>query len=228
MRILVTGANRGIGLGLARQLLSRGDTVDATVRDPSTAAQLRALAPATRLRIHACDVADRASVAELAGALGDAALDAVINNAGVWGGQHQTVADLDEAEALRTYEVNALGPLRVVRAVLPHLRRGAGKKVLNITSGMGSIDDNTSGGWYGYRMAKAALNMATRSLAVDLKREQIACAVINPGWVQTDMGGPSAPTTVDDSVRGILAQLDKLSLANTGSFLNWKGGTYAW
>jgi NAD(P)-dependent dehydrogenase (short-subunit alcohol dehydrogenase family) len=228
MRTLVTGANRGIGLGLARQLLSRGDTVDATVRDPDAAAQLRALAPATRLRIHTCDVGDAKSVEALGRALGDAALDAVINNAGVWGGEHQSLADLDVEEALRTYEVNALGPLRVVRAVLPHLRRGTGKKILNMTSGMGSIDDNTSGGRYGYRMAKAALNMATRSLAVDLRGDQIACAVINPGWVQTDMGGERATTSVDDSVRGILAQLDKLSMANSGSFLNWKGGTYAW
>ena len=228
MRTLITGANRGIGLGLARQLLSRGDTVDAAVRDPDSAAQLRALAPATRLRIFACDVADQKSVDALARDLGDTAIDAVINNAGVWGGERQTLRDLDLQQALRTYEVNALGPLRVIRAVLPHLRRGTGKKVLNVTSGMGSIEDNTSGGWYGYRMSKAALDMATRSLAVDLKSDKIACAVINPGWVQTDMGGPSAPTTVDDSVRGILAQLDKLSMDNTGTFLQWKGGTYPW
>jgi NAD(P)-dependent dehydrogenase (short-subunit alcohol dehydrogenase family) len=228
MRTLITGANRGIGLGLARQLLSRGDTVDAAVRTPESAGQLRALAPATRLRIFACDVGDQKSVDALARALADTALDAVINNAGVWGGDHQTLRDLDPREAMRTYEINALGPLRVIRAVLPNLRKGTGKKILNVTSGMGSIDDNTSGGWYGYRMAKAALNMATRSLAADLKPDKIACAVINPGWVQTDMGGASAPTTVDDSVRGILAQLDKLSMDTTGSFLHWKGGTYPW
>jgi len=226
MRILITGANRGIGLGLTRHLLARGDTVDAAVRDPD-AAHLRQLGP-TRLHIHACDVADATSVDRLAAGLGDAALDAVINNAGVWGGEHQRLAELDFTEAMRTYEVNALGPLRVVRALLPHLRRGRGKKILNVTSGMGSIDDNTSGGWYAYRMAKAALNMATRSLAVDLRPDGIACAVINPGWVKTDMGGPNATTTVDDSVRGILAQFDRLSLDTTGSFLQWKGGTYRW
>jgi NAD(P)-dependent dehydrogenase (short-subunit alcohol dehydrogenase family) len=228
MRILVTGANRGIGLELARQLLARGDTVDAVVRRPDRADALRALAPADRIRIHACDVGDDASVAALATALGDATLDVLINNAGVWGGDRQRLADLDLAEAMRTYQINALGPLRVTRALLPHLRRGVTRKMLHLTSGMGSIGDNTSGGWYGYRMAKAALNMASRSLAIDLRDDGIASAVINPGWVQTDMGGASAPTPVVDSVRGILTCLDQLTLETSGSFLNWKGGTYPW
>ena len=228
MHVLVTGANRGIGLELARQLLSRGDKVDAAVRDPDRAAQLRALAPTTRLRIHRCDVADGASVAALARTLGDTALDVLINNAGVWGGERQRVGDMDFAEAMRTYEVNALGALRVSLAVLPHLRRGAGKKILSITSGMGSIDDNKSGGYLAYRMAKAALNMMAKTLAVDLRGDGIASAVINPGWVKTDMGGAGAPTAVGDSARGILAQLDALTLETSGQFLNWRGGTYAW
>jgi NAD(P)-dependent dehydrogenase (short-subunit alcohol dehydrogenase family) len=228
MHVLVTGANRGIGLELARQLLSRGDKVDAAVRDPERAAQLRALAPATRLRIHRCDVADGASVAALAKALGDTALDVLVNNAGVWGGERQRVGDMDFAEAMRTYEINALGALRVSLAVLPHLRRGAGKKILSITSGMGSIDDNKSGGYLGYRMSKAALNMMAKTLAVDLRADGIASAVINPGWVKTDMGGAGAPTAVGDSARGILAQLDALTLETSGRFLNWRGGTYAW
>jgi NAD(P)-dependent dehydrogenase (short-subunit alcohol dehydrogenase family) len=228
MHVLVTGANRGIGLELARQLLSRGDKVDAAVRDPDRAAQLRALAPATRLRIHRCDVADDRSVAALAKALGDTALDVLINNAGVWGGEHQRVGDMDFAEAMRTYDINALGALRVSLAVLPHLRRGTGKKILSLTSGMGSIDDNKSGGYLAYRMAKAALNMMARTLAVDLRADGIASAVINPGWVQTDMGGANAPTAVGDSVRGMLAQLDALTLATSGTFMNWRGGTYAW
>jgi NAD(P)-dependent dehydrogenase (short-subunit alcohol dehydrogenase family) len=228
MHVLVTGANRGIGLELARQLLSRGDKVDAAVRDPERAAQLRALAPATRLRIHRCDVADGASVAALARALGDTALDVLVNNAGVWGGERQRVGDMDFAEAMRTYEINALGALRVSLAVLPHLRRGTGKKILSITSGMGSIDDNKSGGYLGYRMSKAALNMMAKTLAVDLRGDGIASAVINPGWVKTDMGGAGAPTAVADSARGIIAQLDALTLETSGRFLNWRGGTYAW
>jgi len=229
MRILVTGANRGIGLELCRQLLARGDTVEAAVRNPDSATDLRALDPGDgRLRLHRCDVTDDAQVSALAHALGDGPLDAVINNAGVRGGGGEALADLDLAEAVRTYDVNALGPVRITRAVLPHLRRGAGKKILHVTSGMGSIEDNTSGGAYGYRMAKAALNMAARSLAVDLRGDGIASAVINPGWVQTDMGGARAPTAVADSARGLLRALDELGPATSGQFLKWNGGRYPW
>jgi NAD(P)-dependent dehydrogenase (short-subunit alcohol dehydrogenase family) len=225
MQYLVTGASRGIGLELVRQLRTRGDDVIATVRDEKSSGQLRELAG---VRIEPCDVASEASIAGLAARLGDAALDVVINNAGVWGGERQSLSRFDAAEAMRTYQTNALGPLLVSIALLPHVRRGTAKKLLHITSGMGSIGDNTSGGSYAYRMAKAALNMASRSLAQDLAREGIASAVINPGWVQTDMGGGGAPTPVGDSVRGILARLDELGVATTGTFLNWQGGTYPW
>jgi len=225
MQYLVTGASRGIGLELVRQLRTRGDDVIATVRNEKSSGQLRELAG---VRIEPCDVASEASIAGLAARLGDAALDVVINNAGVWGGERQSLSRFDAAEAMRTYQTNALGPLLVSIALLPHVRRGTAKKLLHITSGMGSIGDNTSGGSYAYRMAKAALNMASRSLAQDLAREGIASAVINPGWVQTDMGGGGAPTPVGDSVRGILARLDELGVATTGTFLNWQGGTYPW
>jgi NAD(P)-dependent dehydrogenase (short-subunit alcohol dehydrogenase family) len=229
VRYLVTGANRGIGLELCRQLVARGDGVVAAVRDPSAAGALRAFDPGDgRLVIHACDVADDASVRGLAVALGDAALDVLINNAGVWGGEHQSLRDFDPVEAVRTYEINALGAVRVTIALLPHLRRGTVKKIVHVTSGMGSIEDNTSGGSYGYRMSKAALNMAARSMAVDLRGDGIACAVINPGWVKTDMGGAHAPTPVDDSARGMLAAIDALDLSTSGTFLHWKGRHYPW
>ena len=219
MKYLVTGASRGIGQELVRQLRDRGDEVIATMRTP---------VPIEGVRVEPCDVASEPSIAGLAARLGDTALDGVINNAGVWGGEKQSLARFDAAEAMRTYQTNALGPLMVAIALLPHLRRGTGKKLLHLTSGMGSIEDNTSGGSYGYRMAKAALNMASRSLANDLKREGIWSAVINSGWVQTDMGGGGATTPVGDSVRGILAQLDALDAKSTGAFLNWRGGTYPW
>ncbi len=226
MEVLVTGAGRGIGLELVRQLLARGDSAIAVVRKP--APTLGELPGGDRLRVELCDVGDEKEIARLAKTLDGLALDAVINNAGVWGGEHQRLGDFDAAEAIRTYQIDALGPLLVSLALLPHLRRGTTKKLLHITSGMGSIGDNTSGGFYAYRMAKAALNMASRSLAVDLKSEGIASAVINPGWVQTDMGGRGANTTVGDSVRGILTQLAALSLETSGRFLNWKGGELLW
>ena len=230
MRVLVTGATRGIGLELVRQLLERGDTVHGTGRRPERASELQALASSAgdRLRVHQLDVTDPASVAALAGALGDAPLDLLINNAGVYGGNHQHLADLDFEEAVATYQTNALGPLRVTIALLPSLRRASGARIIHLTSGMGSIENNTSGSFYAYRMSKAALNMASRSLAMDLRGAGIASAVINPGWVQTDMGGPSAPTPVADSARGILREIDAFTIERTGAFLDWLGRPYPW
>lgn len=225
MRVVVTGANRGIGLELVRQLLARGDVVDACVRDPDRAAELRALAcPA--LHVHRVDVTDQASVDALVHEIA-APVDTVINNAGI-NRPHQRLSDLDLAATAEIYATNALGPLRVAHALLPLVRRGTAKKLVHITSGMGSIADNQSGGSYGYRMSKAALNMMSKSLAVDLRGEGILSIVINPGWVKTDLGGASAPTAVEDSVRGILARIDEATLETSGSFLNWKGGTYPW
>jgi NAD(P)-dependent dehydrogenase (short-subunit alcohol dehydrogenase family) len=221
MNALVTGANRGIGKELVRQLLARGDRVEACVRDPDAHPLDELASPA--LRVHRLDVASDASVAALATALGDTALDLVINNAGVYGGPNQSSrGGFDFADAMKTFDINALGAMRVSLALLPHLRRGTGKKLAHITSGMGSIGDNTSGGFHAYRMSKAALNMLARGLAVDLRSEEIISVAINLGWVQTRMGGPSAPTPVDESVRGILGALDKATLADSGEFLDWR------
>jgi NAD(P)-dependent dehydrogenase (short-subunit alcohol dehydrogenase family) len=224
MRVLITGANRGIGLELARQFLARGDDVDATARDPEHAADLRGLKG--KLSVHKLDVTDGASVAALAKSI-EAPLDVLVNNAGInRPGQH--LHDLDLSKTLELFSTNALGPLRVTHAFLPHIRRGTSKKLVHVTSGMGSIADNKRGASYGYRMSKAALNMMSRSLAVDLKPEGIISFVINPGWVQTDLGGPSAPTPVEDSARGIIERIDAASLDTSGTFQNWDGGTYPW
>jgi NAD(P)-dependent dehydrogenase (short-subunit alcohol dehydrogenase family) len=230
MRTLVTGANRGIGLELVRQLRERGE-VEACVRNPSDARELQALA-GDRVRIHRLDVRDASSVRSLAAALDGTAIDIVFNVAGVNGGPGQSIRqmadDLELGDVGDTFDVNATGALRVSVALLPNIRRGGAKKLVHITSGMGSISDNTSGGYYAYRMSKAALNMMSRSLAVDLRGEGIASYVINPGWVQTDMGGRSAPTPVEESVRGILNEIDRATLADSGEFLNWRGNRYAW
>jgi NAD(P)-dependent dehydrogenase (short-subunit alcohol dehydrogenase family) len=226
---VVTGANRGIGLELVRQLLPRGSVI-AAARDPGSADELRALEAASggKLRIVRCDVADGESVGQLARAIAGAPVDLLINNAGVYGGSHQQLGDVDFDDALRTYEINGLGPLRVTFALLPNLRAGKGKLVAHVSSGMGSIEDNGSGGYYAYRMSKAALNMASRSLSVDLRPDGIRSVVLNPGWVQTDMGGSSAPTSPADSVAGMLARLDAMTAKQSGSFLNWSGGEYPW
>ncbi len=224
MNAFVTGAGRGLGLELVRQLAARGATVHAGIRDGSRT-ELEAI---SGVRIHRLDVSDDASVAAVARELADTPLDLVINNAGVYGGAKQTIREVDFADAMRTYNTNALGALRVSLALLPNLRRGAGKKLAHITSGMGSIADNTSGAFYGYRMAKAALNMMSRSLSVDLRPDKIVSVVVNPGWVQTDMGGKNATTPVATSVAGILRVVEAANLERSGEFLDFKGGNYPW
>lgn len=232
MRYVVTGANRGIGLELVRQLLERGDTVEAGARDPSSARELASFAKrphreGSKLRVHAVDVADDASVRAFARSIGDVPVDVLINNAGVLG-KMQSLEELDLEDVVHTYRVNALGALAVTRALLPNLRKGGARKVVHISTGMASIADNTSGGAFGYRMSKAALNIASKSMAVNLRGERIISVVMNPGWVQTDMGGSGAPTTVHDSAAGILQVTDALSLEKSGQFLDYRGGTLAW
>jgi len=226
MHAVVTGANRGIGLEFVRQLLARGDSVDATCRDPEQAHELSALGG--KLRIHKVEVTSDADVTALATVLGDTAVDLVLNVAGGYGGRRQNVRDLDVDDVIRTFDANAVGALRVSLALLPHVRRGSVKKLIHVTSGMGSIADNKSGGFYAYRMSKVALNMMAKTLAVDLRPEGIFSAVINPGWVKTAMGGPSAPTPVADSVAAMLREIDRATLAESGEFLDYKGGRYPW
>lgn len=228
MRYLVTGTNRGIGLEFVRQLVARGDHVLATARDLDRAPQLRALAAShAHLELVACDVAEPATLIAIEQALGSGALDVVINNAAVMGGM-TSLEHLDLADARRTFDVNALGPLAVVKAALPALLRGPTRHITAITSGMGSIGDNTSGGAYAYRMSKAALNMAYRSMSIDLADRGFTCVVMNPGWVQTDMGGHAAPTPVALSVEKMLARFDGLTRADNGRFLDYKGGEIEW
>lgn len=236
MQVVITGANRGIGLELARQTLARGDRVYAGVRGSGSAAELAALLGPSdgRLRIALCDVASGESVRAFAAGLTDP-VDLLINNAGVRCPPDDLAAQTQEAgleAAALTFQVNALGALRVTAALLPHLRRAAREKfatVANIGSNLGSIADNTRGGAYGYRMAKAALNMATRSLAQDLRADGITVVVLSPGWVQTDMGGRDAPLSVRQSVTGLLAVLDRLDLAaDSGEFLDHRGERVPW
>lgn len=226
MNIIVTGANRGIGLGIARHLAARGDTVIAAARQPYSP-DLTSL----KLKTIALDVTSAESVRNFGLALGDTPVDILFNVAGVYGSQEHLGSlanDLALSDLERTYQINALGPLRVTLAALANVRRGTAKKLVHVTSGMGSIADNTSGGSYGYRMSKAALNMMSASLAVDLRAEGIASYVINPGWVQTDMGGTNAPLTVAQSVEGMVREIDRATLADSGAFLNWKGNRYPW
>ena len=221
--VLVTGANRGLGLELARQLQAAGATVIGTARSPQEATELAGLG----VRVLQLDVTDPASVDALVASLGDTPLDALLNNAG-WFGSRGSATALDPQVALQEYEVNCLGPLRVTQALLPALRRGQAKLVMNMSSGLGSIANNSRGGSGGYRASKAALNMLTATMAAELRDEGFIFVAMSPGWVQTDMGGPDAALTPEDSVRGILATLAPLGVADTGRFLNHDGSTLPW
>jgi NAD(P)-dependent dehydrogenase (short-subunit alcohol dehydrogenase family) len=222
--VVVTGANRGIGLELCRQLQAAGAEVIAAVRDPEAADELRQAAPA---RIERLDVADPASVAAFAEALGDAAVDVLINNAGI-GGPGAGIANLDFDEVARTLEVNSLGPLRVTQALLPHLRRGRRRTVAHVSSNMGSIANNDQGGYYGYRASKTALNSLNRTLAHELGCLGFTCVVLHPGWVRTGMGGDGAPLTPAESVRGLVKIVAGLSAKDNGRFYDYTGAQLPW
>ena len=220
---LITGASRGIGLELTRQVQSRGNTVIATCRDPKSNRELRDL----DIAVKKLDVLDGASVQALADSLIETPIDVLVNNAGISGGRAR-LTELDFGKMNECFATNTLGPLRVTAALLPNLRAGERRLVANVTSRMGSIADNTSGGSYAYRSSKAALNMANRSMAHELGADGIICVVFHPGWVQTDMGGANAPLSVEDSVRGLLEVMDGLTTADNGRFLNYSGEEIPW
>ncbi|MEE4172643.1 MAG: SDR family oxidoreductase [Xanthomonadales bacterium] len=221
---IITGANRGIGLELTRQLLDRGWRVTALCRSVSDAlAALETRGPGLTV-ISGFDVTDQASIDGLADRLPAESLDLLINNAGILEGMD--LEEIDPESIRRQFEVNALGPLRVTRALLPALGQGA--KVALVTSRMGSIADNTSGGSYGYRMSKAALNAAGKSLAHDLASRGVHVAILHPGYVRTDMTGGRGLIDVEEAAGGILERLDELTEENSGTFWHSNGEILPW
>lgn len=234
---LVTGANRGLGLEFARQLLARGDHVVATARQPGRATALNALAGEHPGRLHVLplDVGSEKSrrelVQELPLVLGDAPLDLLVNNAGVLhGGERFGQLRQDALEdSLRT---NALGPLLLTQALAPLLADGRGRApwpvVANLSSQLGSIANVARFGTPGYAIGKAAQNMATAQLAQALAPRGIVVLALHPGWAQTDMGGPRAPDPVDAVVAGLLRIVDAATPAQSGRFLDWRGHALPW
>lgn len=218
-RIVVTGANRGIGLELCRLFKGRGDSVVGVCR--STSPELDELGISV---FEGVDVGDDASVKALGERYDQGPIDVLVNNAGVM--RRTGLAPLD-TDAVRTqFEVNSLGPLRVTSALLGNL--GEGSKVGIVTSRMGSIADNTSGGSYGYRMSKAAVNIAGVSLAQDLKKSGIAVVLLHPGFVRTDMTGGNGSVEPADAAAGLAARIDELTLETTGSFRHQNGEALPW
>tara|TARA_B100000787_G_scaffold56230_1_gene40911 strand:+ start:112 stop:786 length:675 start_codon:yes stop_codon:yes gene_type:complete len=221
-RVLVTGTNRGIGLELCRQLKQRGDEVIATCRKASK--ELKDLDVEI---IEGVEVSDPRSLSGLAEKLDGRKIDWLINNAGIAGGLGLSDIDVDAIESFkRMYEVNSLGPLLTTQTLLNNLSEGS--KVGIITSRMGSVADNDSGGSYAYRMSKAAVNAAGKSLSIDLKSKGISVGILHPGYVRTDMTNHNGLMDTDESASGLLARMDELNLNNTGSFWHSNGDLLPW
>ncbi|THD80999.1 MAG: SDR family oxidoreductase [Phenylobacterium sp.] len=227
--VLVTGANRGIGLEFVRQYAGEGAEVLACCRDPAGAGELAALAAARggRVRVLALDVADAGSIAALKAALDGQAIDILVNNAGISGPRRQSADEIDGEGWLETFRVNTLAPVLVAQALHANLKAGTEKKLAAITSQLGSIAGN-SGGRYAYRSSKAALNDVMRGLSRDWAGEGILVGIYHPGWVQTDMGGAGAPVTPAQSVRGLRQRIAELTPAISGAFRDYAGAPLPW
>ena len=228
--VLITGANRGLGLEFAAEYAADGWQVFAACRSSAGAEQLKDLARKTgdRVSVFAMDVTDMASIRKVAMQLNDATIDVLINNAGIGGPRGQTTGNVDYEAWAHVFDVNTMGPLRVLEAFTEQLARSERKLVATITSGMGSIGDNASGGSIAYRSSKTAVNMVMRSAAIDLGPRHITCVLLSPGWVKTDMGGPGARLTVQQSVSAMRGLIAKLGPDNSGKFFHYDGREYPW
>ena len=222
--VFITGANRGIGLEFARQYAADGWRVLATARDPQGATELNEIEGDVTIRPLDLD-ADFFEI-DWNGILGTDPIDVFINNAGVMGPQQIDTID-DAAEWVNMLAVNTVAPVVLAKAALP-LVKATGGKLIAVTSKMGSISDNGSGGYIAYRSSKAALNAAWRSLAIDVKGDGVSAAVLHPGWVQTRMGGSQAPLTTEQSVAGMRRVIDGLGPDQSGSFFNYDGAVIPW
>ena len=221
--VFITGANRGLGLEFARQYSDAGWHVIGTARKPDAATDLRELG----VQVVQLDVTDAESVAGMATELDGQAIDLLINNAGVLKNV-RTLAETDINDVEWILDVNVLGPMRVTQVLLPNLRAGNKKTVVNISSGLGSLAQNGSGGLYGYRESKASVNMFSKSLANELGDEGFIVVAMDPGWVQTDMGGPNASLTPEQSISGVRSVIESLTAEDNGTYRRHDGNTVPW
>ena len=227
--VLLTGANRGLGLEFSRQYAARGWRVVACCRNPAEATQLSELAAGNpAVSVHALDVRDRDRIAELARELAEVPVDVLLNNAGVYGPGKMFLGRIDYAAWAEVFAVNTMGPARLAECFADHVARSGRKTIACISSLMGSIGANSDGRHYLYRSTKAALNAVVKSLAVDLREQGIVVVTLHPGWVKTDMGGAGADLEVPASVRDVMAVLDRLGPEDSGKFFNHDGRELPW
>jgi NAD(P)-dependent dehydrogenase (short-subunit alcohol dehydrogenase family) len=228
---LITGANRGIGLEFCRQYAADGWRVLACSRYPEKSDALHKLAAQypELIKIHALDVADHVQIERLAQVLANESIDLLINNAGIYPDSDKSgFGHTDYAEWMQAFRINAMAPLKMAETFATQITRSKQKTIVTITSKMGSIADNSGGGNYLYRSSKAALNMVVKSLAIDLKPLGINAVVFHPGWVKTDMGGPNALISAEQSVSGIRQVIGSLTLADSGKFFGYDGQVIPW
>ncbi|WFP50287.1 SDR family oxidoreductase [Methylomonas sp. EFPC3] len=228
--VLITGANRGLGLEFCRQYAAAGCEVIAACRRPEQAAQLRALAGQySNIEISALDVADLAQIEALAASLAGRKIDVLINNAGVYGDQSgRGFGKLDYQTWASTLAINVMAPVKLAECFLPHLQRSEKPLIASLSSLMGSMADNTSGGSILYRSSKAGLNAAMKSLAIDLRSSGVGVLILHPGWVRTDMGGPNGLIDVEESVSGMRRLIAGFELADSGRFVKYDGSALPW
>ena len=228
--VLITGANRGLGLGFAGAYADMGWQVIACCRKPSD--ELLALAQRySTLRIEALDVADHAAIDALAMRLKGEAIDVLLNNAGTYGRlgfaeggiEHQAFGNTDYDNWEQVLRVNVFGPMKMAEAFVEHVERSAQKKIVTLSSMMGSMGLNTSGGMYAYRTSKAAVNMMMHSMGIDLAKRGIIAVALHPGWARTDMGGPGAEIDPTESVEGMMAVIEKLNADHLGQLTAYDG-----
>jgi NAD(P)-dependent dehydrogenase (short-subunit alcohol dehydrogenase family) len=219
---LITGAARGLGLEFTRQYAAKGYKVHACARKPEALKGIKG-----DIHSHQLEVTDYGAVAALAGQFDGEAIDVLICNAGIAGRESGTLGTIDPAVWRQTLEVNTLAPLMMAQAFVEHVARSKERKLIAISSRLGSITHN-AGGMYAYRASKTALNMEWRSLSIDTAGKGLICAVLHPGWVQTDMGGSSAPITIDQSVPAMVKLIDRLTAKDNGHFFNYDGSAIEW
>lgn len=225
--VFITGGNRGIGLALVREYLSLDYTVHATFRSEGSAQELLALAKEnSSLTCHQLDVTDYQAVSDLKGKL--PAIDVLINNAGYYGPKGYGFGNTDIEEWRKVFEINTIAPLKLVEAFYPLLMQGNSKRIACVSSKVGSMTENTSGGGYIYRSSKAALNSVVKSLSNDLSPEGFTAVALHPGWVQTEMGGPRALISTQASAKGLVDIIENLSPSDSGRFLNYDGTELPW
>ena len=228
--VLVTGANRGIGLELVKQYAQSGCTVLACCRDPHHALELQRLSEAySSIFIYLLDVSNEDHIKQLATQLKNKTIDILFNNAGIAGEDHP-VGSITYTDLISTLKINTIGPILLAQALEEQIVRSENKIIVNMSSVLASIELNQDDSWcwLPYRISKSALNSATRSLANQLKSKGVIVIALNPGWVKTDMGGENADITAEESVSGMMSILETMSLEDSGKFHSYDGRQLPW